>query len=161
MNILYTARSPKPEAERELAVSFRKLDDLLAESDVVVLSLAPSPESHHLINDAAFEKMKPSAYLVNVARGMVLDSAALYRALSSGKIGGAALDVTDPEPIPPGDPLLSLDNCLVVPHVGTATWETRAAMTEITVANLLNGLAGKPMLHCANPEVGGPYRSQK
>ena len=151
MPIIYHSRSPKPQAEARVGAAYRGLDALLAEADIVVLSLAPSPESHQLINEAAFAKMKPSAYLVNVARGMVVDSKALHHALASGQIRGAALDVTDPEPIGPDDPLLSLDNCLVVPHVGTATWETRAAMTEITVANLLNGLAGRPMPHCANP----------
>ena len=153
MPILYHSRSPKPEAEARVGAAYRSLDALLAEADIVVLSLAPSPESHHLIDEAALAKMKPSAYIVNVARGTVIDSSALYRALSSGRIRGAALDVTDPEPILPDDPLLTLDNCLIVPHVGTATWETRAAMTEVTITNLLNGLAGKPMLHCANPEV--------
>ena len=153
MRILYHSRSPKPEAEARVGAEYRGLDELLGEADIIVLSLAPSPQSHHLIDDAAFARMKPSAYIVNVARGMVMDSKALYRALAGGRIRGAALDVTDPEPIPPDDPLLTLNNCLVVPHVGTATWETRAAMTEISVTNLLNGLAGRPLLHCANPEV--------
>ncbi len=155
MNILYHSRSPKPEAEARVGAAYRGLDELLGEADYIVLCLAPSPESHQLIDDAAFGKMKPSAYLVNVARGVVMDSGALCRALSEGRIRGAGLDVTDPEPIPGDDPLLELDNCLIVPHVGTSTWETRAAMTELTVTNLLNGLLGKPMLHCANPEVEG------
>lgn len=156
MNIIYHSRSPKPEAEARVGAAYRSLGALLGEADIVVLSLAPSPQSHHLINAAALAKMKPSATIVNVARGSVMDSQALYRALAGGRIRGAALDVTDPEPIPPDDPLLTLDNCLIVPHVGTAAWETRAAMTEISVSNLLNGLAGKAMPHCANPQTKLP-----
>jgi len=106
-----------------------------------------------MINDAAFAKMKPTAMLVNAARGPVVDPKALHRALSTGRIKAAALDVTDPEPIPPGDPLLTLDNLIIAPHIATSTWETRRRMTEIAVANLVNGMQGKPMLHCVNPEA--------
>ena len=83
----------------------------------------------------------------------MVDSKALYRALSEGAIRGAGLDVTEPEPISRSDPLLTLDNCLIIPHVGTSTWETREAMTEISVKNLMLGIRGEAMLHCANPEV--------
>ena len=120
---------------------------------MVILIVPLTPETRYMIGDDAFAKMKPSAFLVNSARGPVVDPKALHRALTSGAIRGAALDVTDPEPLLADDPLLDLDNCLIVPHVGTATWETRAIMSEMTVTNLLNGLAGKPLLHCANPQV--------
>lgn len=153
MTILYHTRQPKPEAEEAYGVKYRSLDDLLAESDIILLVLPLTGETRYMINDEAFAKMKPSALLVNVARGAIVDSQALYRALSSGRIRGAALDVTDPEPIPEDDPLLTLDNCLIVPHVGTSTWETRARMTEISVENLLRGLRGERLLHCANPEA--------
>ncbi len=155
MRILYHNRRPNSQAGREFAAEYRGLDDLLAEADLVVLSMPYSPETHHMIDAAALAKMKPSAYLVNVARGGVVDSRALHQALSTGLIRGAGLDVTEPEPIPPDDPLLSLDNCLIIPHIGTSTWETRSAMAEISVANLLRGLRGEPLLHCANPEVFG------
>ncbi|RMF83729.1 MAG: D-glycerate dehydrogenase [Nitrospinota bacterium] len=155
MPILYHNRRPNPEAEKACGARYRSLDALLAESDIVVLSLPLTPETRHLIDEAALARMKPSAFLINVARGGIVDPRALYRALSTGQIRGAALDVTDPEPIPEDDPLLSLENCLIVPHVGTSTWETRAVMTEISVENLLRGLRGEPLLHCANPEVEG------
>ncbi|MCZ6558448.1 MAG: D-glycerate dehydrogenase [SAR324 cluster bacterium] len=153
MNLLYHARSPKPEAERDLGVSYRALDDLLAESDIVILILPLTEETRHMINDETLAKMKPSAYLINSARGPIVDPAALYRALSEGRLAGAALDVTEPEPISADDPLLSLENCLIVPHISTSTWETRAMMTEVSVTNLLNGLQGEPLMHCANPDV--------
>lgn len=153
MRILYHARSPKPDAERELGVSYRGFDALLAESDIVILIVPLTDETRYMMDDAAFDKMKPSAYLVNSARGPVVDPKALHRALTEGKIRGAALDVTDPEPIAPDDPLIALDNCLIVPHVSTSTWETRAAMTEVSVNNLLLGLKGGPLQHCANPAV--------
>ncbi|MCZ6841641.1 MAG: D-glycerate dehydrogenase [SAR324 cluster bacterium] len=153
MNLLYHARSPKPEAERDLGVSYRALDDLLAESDIVILILPLTEETRHMINGETLAKMKPSAYLINSARGPIVDPAALYRALSEGRLAGAALDVTEPEPISADDPLLSLENCLIVPHISTSTWETRAMMTEVSVTNLLNGLQGEPLMHCANPDV--------
>ncbi len=153
MKLLYHTRNPNPEAEASLGVSYRSFDDLLAESDVVILIVPLTPETQHMMNDDAFDKMKPAAYLINSARGAVVDPRALHRALTNGKIKGAALDVTDPEPISPDDPLVGLDNCLIVPHISTSTWETRAAMTEISVGNLLKGIQGEPLLHCANPEV--------
>ncbi len=153
MKLLYHARHARPEAERELGVQHRPLDALLAESDIVITIVPLTPETRYLINDAAFGKMKRSALLINVARGPVVDPKALYRALSSHRIQGAALDVTDPEPIPADDPLMTLDNLMIVPHISTSTVETRRKMTDIAVTNLLNGLAGKPLLHCANPEV--------
>jgi glyoxylate reductase len=97
--------------------------------------------------------MKPTAMLVNSARGGVVDPKALYKALSAKKIHSAAIDVTDPEPILADDPLLTLDNLLITPHISTSTWETRRKMTDITVQNLLAALSGKPLLHCVNPDV--------
>lgn len=155
MKLLYTARHRRPEAEQSYGVQYRSYDDLLRESDIVVLICPLTPETRHMVNDAAFAKMKPTAMLVNSARGPVVNPQALYRALSAKKIRAAALDVTDPEPILPDDPLLTLDNLTIVPHISTSTWETRRKMTEITVDNLLNGLAGKPLLHCVNPEAYG------
>jgi phosphoglycerate dehydrogenase-like enzyme len=97
--------------------------------------------------------MKPTATLVNVARGPLVDTAALYEALRSGQIGAAGLDVTDPEPLPSDHPLLELPNCVVTPHLGSASLRTRTEMAEMAARNLVLGLAGEPMEACANPQV--------
>lgn len=127
------------------------LPELLAASDFVSLHVPLTPQTRHLIDADALERMKPTAILVNTARGAVVDTDALTRALHAGAIAGAALDVTDPEPLPPDHPLLRAPNVLVVPHVGSATPRTRAAMTEMCVDNVLAGLAGEPLPHAAPP----------
>lgn len=128
---------------------------LLAESDFVSVHCPLTPDTRGLIGEAELRAMRPTAYLVNTARGPIVDQAALERALREGWIAGAALDVTDPEPLPPADPLLAAPNLLVIPHLGSATHRTREAMATISVDNLLAGLAGEPMPHCVNPEVYG------
>lgn len=153
MPILYHARHRRPAAEAELGAQYRDLARLLAEADIVVLILPLKPDTHHLIDAAAIARMKPGAIIVNVARGGVLDSQALYDGLASGHLGGAALDVTEPEPISPDSPLLTLDNCLIVPHTGTTTIETREQMTALCIDNLINGIEGRPLVSCANPDV--------
>jgi glyoxylate reductase len=120
---------------------------LLARSDFVSLHTPLTPETHHLIDAAALEAMKPTAILINTARGPIVDQAALIEALRQGEIAGAALDVTDPEPPPPGDPLLSAPNLIVAPHIGSATHTAREAMANRAVDNLLAGLDGAPMPH--------------
>jgi glyoxylate reductase len=120
---------------------------LLARSDFVSLHTPFTPETHHLIDAAALEAMKPTAILINTARGPIVDQAALIEALRQGEIAGAALDVTDPEPPPPGDPLLSAPNLIVAPHIGSATHTAREAMANRAVDNLLAGLDGAPMPH--------------
>jgi glyoxylate reductase len=129
------------------------LDELLERADFVTLHTPLTDETSGLIGDAALARMKPTAYLVNTARGPVVDGAALARALQAGTIAGAALDVTDPEPLPGDHPLLEAPNLLVLPHVASATHATRERMSEMAVDNLLAGLAGRRMPHCANPEV--------
>lgn len=129
------------------------LDGLLAGADFVSLHVPLTPQTTGLLGDAELRSMKPTSYLVNTARGPIVDAEALERALREGWIAGAALDVTDPEPLPGDHPLLSAPNLLVVPHIGSATHRTREAMASIAVDNLLAGLAGKPMPHCVNPEV--------
>ena len=129
------------------------LDRLLAESDFVSVHAPLTSETRGLIAEAELRAMKPTAYLVNTARGPIVEQPALARALSEGWIAGAALDVTDPEPLPADDPLLEAPNLIVVPHVGSATHRTREAMADLAVDNLLAGLAGRRMPHCANPEV--------
>ena len=121
------------------------LEELLGQADVVSLHCPLTPETRHLIDDRALARMKPTALLVNTARGGVVDQAALRRALMEGTIAGAALDVTDPEPLPADDPLLEAPNLIVVPHVGSATVRTRSKMAAMAVENLLAALAGEPM----------------
>src|SRR5688572_856350 len=121
------------------------LEDLLERADFVSLHCPLTPATRHLIGTEALARMKPGAYLINTARGGVVDQTALRLALIAGEIAGAALDVTDPEPLPAGDPLLEAPNLLVVPHVGSATVRTRERMAEMAVENLLAALAGRPM----------------
>ena len=128
------------------------LEPALAEADVVTLHCPLTEETRGLIGAHELAAMKPGAYLVNTARGPIVDHAALLDALGDGAIAGAALDVTDPEPLPPGHPLLDAPNLVVVPHVASATHATRAAMAEIAVDNLLAGLRGEPMPHCVNAD---------
>ncbi len=126
------------------------LDEVLAESDFVSLHCPLTPETHHLIDAAALARMRRGAILVNTARGPIVDQAALAQALREGTIAGAAIDVTDPEPPPPGDPLLSAPNLIVTPHIGSATLAARSRMAELAVENLIAGLAGRPMPHQVN-----------
>jgi glyoxylate reductase len=124
------------------------LEELLDRSDFVSVHTPLTAETRGLIGDEALARMKPTAYLVNTARGPIVDSEALVRALRDGRIAGAALDVTDPEPLPAGDPLLDAPNLLVLPHLGSATYATRERMADMAVDNLLAGLAGERMPHC-------------
>lgn len=126
------------------------LQRLLAESDFVTLHCPLTAETRGLIGEAELQRMKPTSYLVNTARGPIVDQRALARALGEGWIAGAALDVTDPEPLPAGDPLLDVPNLVVVPHLGSATHRTREAMAASAVDNLIAGLAGRPMPNSVN-----------
>ena len=126
------------------------LEAMLERADFVSLHCPLTPETRHLIDAAALARMPAHAHLVNTARGPIVDHDALGRALHAGEIGGAALDVTDPEPLPADHPLLGAPNLLVVPHIGSATHATRERMAAVAVDNLLAGLAGEPMPHRAN-----------
>ena len=150
MTVLYHNRRRR-EDEAALGVGYRLLDDLLRESDYVMLTCPLTDETQNLINVETLARMKPTATLVNVARGAVVDTQALYEALRDGVIGGAALDVTEPEPLPRDHPLLQLDNLTLVPHLGSATVETRSEMARLSVENLSLGLDGKPLLHEVRP----------
>jgi lactate dehydrogenase-like 2-hydroxyacid dehydrogenase len=129
------------------------LEELLERSDFVTLHCPLTPDTRHLVDERALRRMKPTAYLVNTARGPIVDTDALAEALNAGDLSGAALDVTDPEPLPGDHPLLDAPNLLVVPHVGSATVATRERMADIAVDNLLAGMAGKPMPHSVTPRA--------
>lgn len=129
------------------------LDRLLREADFVSLHTPLTDETHHLISAEALEKMKPSAILINTSRGPVVDHAALFDALNERRIAGAALDVTDPEPLPEGSPLLGLDNVVLAPHIASASENTRGKMAQMAAENLIAGLNGERLPHCVNPDV--------
>jgi glyoxylate reductase len=129
------------------------LDELLQRSDYVSIHAPLTPETRGMIGDRELALMKPGAILVNTARGELVDTAALERALREGRIGGAGLDVTDPEPLPPDHSLLGAPGVVVVPHIGSATHRTRERMADLAADNLLAALAGERMPHPANPEV--------
>lgn len=131
------------------------LDTLLRESDFVSLHTPLNEETHHLIGVDALARMKPTAILVNTSRGPVVDPDALYTALKEGQIGYAALDVTEPEPVPADSPLLTLDNVVIVPHIASASVATRGKMAQMAADNLIAGLKGERLPHCVNPEVYG------
>jgi glyoxylate reductase len=146
MRILYHDIQPLPDdVTSAFGASYRPLEALLAESDFVSLHVNLSDVTRHLINAETLAWMKPTAVLVNTSRGPVVDQAALAEALRDGTIWAAALDVTDPEPIPMDDPLVGLDNCLIVPHIASASRATRGKMAAMAAANLLAGVRGEPL----------------
>ena len=145
MTILYHNRRPNPEAEAELGAEYHSLDDLLQESDFVTLNCPLTEETRNLIGARELGLMKETAILVNVARGGVINHDALVVALKEGQIASAAVDVTEPEPLPRNHPLLALENVIIAPHLGSATRQTREKMAQMSVDNLIAGLAGKPL----------------
>jgi glyoxylate reductase len=145
MKVIYCNRRRDEEAERTLGVRYAAMGELLARSDYVMLCCPLTGETRGLIGREALAKMKRTAILINLARGPVVDTAALTEALAARRIYGAALDVTDPEPLPRDHPLLKLDNVTIAPHLGSATDQTRGKMAEVSVENLLLGLAGKKL----------------
>ncbi len=149
MRVLAWNRTPKC-VEGVECVSF---NTLLAESDFVSLHVALGAETKQLIDEAALARMQPGAVLVNTARGAVVDQGALVSALRSGKLAAAGLDVFEQEPLETDSPLLQLENVVLAPHIGSASDATRRRMTAASVENLLAGLTGKPLPHCANPTV--------
>lgn len=155
VKLVYADTSEHPEIAGKLGATRLTLQDLLRESDFVTLHVPLTEETTGLIDEQALRMMKPTAILVNASRGPVVDTGALTRALTEGWIAAAALDVTDPEPLPPEHPLYDLDNCLIVPHIGSATRNTRRGMAERACENLLAGLEGQRLPYCANPEVYG------
>lgn len=145
MRVLYHNRRRNPEAEAELGAEYLALDDLLAQADFVSLNLPLTPETHHLIGRRELGLMKSTAFIINLARGGVIDHDALVDALNTGQIAGAALDVTEPEPLPRDHPLLSMDKIVIAPHLGSATHQTRYGMARLSADNLLAGLKGEAL----------------
>lgn len=150
MQVLYTSRSEKQDANENLNARRVDFDTLLKESDFVSVHTALNESTSGLFDKAAFEQMKSSALFINTSRGQVHNQKDLAEALKSGQIAGAGLDVTEVEPIPQDDELLTLPNCVIVPHIGSATHATRDAMAEIAADNVLLGLEDKPLRHGVN-----------
>lgn len=153
MRILYVDAIPRPQIEAATGARRVDLDELLRDSDFVTLHVPLLPETHHLIGAAQLATMKPTAVLINTSRGPVVDQAALAAALRAGRPGMAALDVTDPEPIAMDDPLLTLPNVIIAPHIASGSRATREQMAEMAVENLLAGLRGDLPPNCVNPEA--------
>jgi glyoxylate reductase len=146
MNVLYHNRNEIPQIASELGATYATLNDLLAQSDFVALNMPMKPDTNHMIGAKELAMMKPTAILINVARGGVLDHDALTEVLRNRGIWAAALDVTEPEPLPRDHPLLSMDNVVIAPHLGSATRKTRIGMVQRTIDNLIAGLTGQPLL---------------
>jgi lactate dehydrogenase-like 2-hydroxyacid dehydrogenase len=150
MRVLYHSRGRSEAAERELGADWVALDTLLDQSDFVSLHTPLTPETRRLIGERELRRMKPTAILINTARGAVVDQAALVEALRSGWIAGAGLDVYEAEPLPADDPLLSLPNVVLLPHIGSASIPTRTKMAVLAAENLAAGLCGEPLPHPVN-----------
>jgi glyoxylate reductase len=153
MRVLYTNRARNWAAEEQLGCSPVDLATLLRESDFLSVHVPLTTETRGMLALPQFRLMKRTAFLINVARGPVVDQHALFLALRDGVIAGAALDVTDPEPISPQDPLLTLDNCLIVPHIGSASVATRTRMATLAAENIAAFLSGRRPPTPVNPEV--------
>ncbi len=153
MRVIYSDRLRREDLELSMGVRYAELEELYREADFISIHTDLNDSTRHMFNAASFARMKGSVILVNTARGPIVDPAALYEALAGGRIRAAALDVTEPEPIPSDSPLLTLPNCLVVPHIASASVATRARMAEMAAANLIAGLRGERLPTCVNPEV--------
>ena len=161
MRTVYYSRTRKPALERRYRLTYAPLDELLRQSDIVTLHLALTPETHRIIGRRELRLMKDTAILVNTGRGPLVDQAALYAALKAGWIAGAALDVTDPEPLPADDPLLTLDNVVIAPHIASASTATRSRMAMLAAENLLAALAGHIPKDAVNREIARPWRKAR
>ncbi|ALL65417.1 2-ketogluconate 6-phosphate reductase [Paraburkholderia caribensis MBA4] len=153
MKVLYTNRSANAEAEQRYGARRVELDELLATSDFVCLQIPLTPETRHLIGASELRKMKRSAILINASRGQTVDENALIEALQTGTIHGAGLDVFDREPVDPNSPLLTMKNVVALPHIGSATHETRHAMARCAAENLVGALDGTLKINIVNRDV--------
>lgn len=156
MRLLYCDIVRRSEAEKELGLEYVDLDRLLSQSDFVSIHVFLDGQSHHLIGERELALMKPAAILVNTSRGPVVDQHALYLALKEGRIAAAGLDVTEIEPIPLDDPLLTLSNVVITPHISSASVATREKMARMAVENVVAVLQGERPPHCVNPEAARP-----
>jgi glyoxylate reductase len=154
MPLLYHNRHRAEALEAEVGARSASLDDLLRQSDFVMISCALTPETRHLIGERELGLMKPSAILVNIARGPIVDQRALYRALVDRKIWAAGLDVFEVEPVPMDEPLLKLDNVVVPPHLGSGSIATRTKMATMAAENCLAGVTGQVPPNVVNPQAG-------
>lgn len=155
MKVRYYDVVRRPDVEARLGITYSPLEELLAEADFVSLNCALTESTYHLINERTIGLMKPTAIVVNTSRGPTVDLEALYRALKEGRLGGAALDVFDPEPLPVDHPILSLDNVVVTPHLGTSAMGTRVRMAEVAAEGVVSVLTGEEPEFLLNPEVRG------
>ncbi|AXE98255.1 2-hydroxyacid dehydrogenase [Paraburkholderia hospita] len=153
MKVLYTNRSANAEAEQRYGARRVELDELLASSDFVCLQVPLTPETHHMIGANELRKMKRSAILINASRGQTVDENVLIEALQTGTIHGAGLDVFDTEPVDPNSPLLKMKNVVALPHIGSATHETRHAMARCAAENLVSALDGTLKINIVNRDV--------
>jgi lactate dehydrogenase-like 2-hydroxyacid dehydrogenase len=160
MRVIYTSRTRQPGREARLKAEYVALEQLLREADFVSLHAPLTPQTRGMIGVRELGLMKPHAVLVNTARGSLVDPKALYTALRSGRIAAAALDVTDPEPIPTDDPLLTLDNCIVTPHIASATVATRSRMAMLAAENLLRALRGEVPKNAVNRSVARRWKKR-
>ncbi len=153
MKVLYYDEVRKPEIEAKTGITFVPLEELLATADFVSINCALNESTYHLINERTLRMMKPTAILVNTSRGETIDLEALYRALKEGRLGGAGLDVFEPEPVPVNHPILTLENVVFTPHLGTSTLESRKLMAETVAKSVVDVLSGKEPKFLLNPEV--------
>jgi lactate dehydrogenase-like 2-hydroxyacid dehydrogenase len=153
MPLLYHSRRRKPELEAALGLAYRSFEELFAEADILSLHCALTAETRQIVDAGALALMKPTAILVNTGRGGLVDQAALLAAVRAGRLAGAGLDVTDPEPPAPDDPILHEPRIVVTPHLGSASWGGRTGMTRVCVANLVAALQGQRPGNLLNPEV--------
>ncbi len=153
MPVIYHNRSRNEEAEKELGAQKVSFEELLQQSDILSVHANLSKETQGIFNLEAFSAMKGSAIFINTARGLMHNETDLRYALENEMIWGAGLDVTDPEPMAADNPLLNMPNVAILPHIGSATLETRIKMMQLTAENLIAGLTGKRLPHCINPAV--------
>lgn len=158
MRVLYYSRTRRPELEQRYQMHFSDMETLLRESDFVSLHVPLSEQTRGMIGPRELRTMKPTAVLVNTARGPLVDERALYEALRDGVIAAAALDVTDPEPMGPDNPLLTLENVIVTPHIASASVATRSRMAMLAAENLVRALRGEMPEHAVNPEIEAAWR---
>ena len=153
MKVIYYSRTRKPDLESRYGLEYVEPQTLLRIADFVSLHIPLTPETRHYISERELGMMKPTAILLNLARGSIVDAKALYTALSEGRIRAAALDVTDPEPISPDDPLLTLSNLVITPHIGSASINARRETCLLAARNIVAGIEGRRLEQCAKPRT--------